>query len=83
MTPAGRKLLERFIEAEQANQLRRFVDGAGNEFFGIPLQGGNGGETKCAYKLAADGLATLKVGRRNWDCCFNITDAGRAALASN
>lgn len=79
LTDAGRKLRNLYLSEESAGRLRRFVDGAGNSFTGMPLFGGDGGQLACAKKMARDGLATLKYGKSNRHCCFNLTDAGRNA----
>ena len=80
MTPAGRKLLERYIAAERAGSLVRFYNARGEQYFGIALFGGSGGEKAAALKLARDGFANFKSGASNRHSCLSITDAGREAI---
>ena len=85
MTPAGHKLLQRFLDAEASGRLITVRDGNGNQWDVIELETGNGAQKACAARLAREGLAQMQWtrsqgfhrGRFLW-----ITDAGRIAMAA-
>lgn len=81
MTPAGKKLLERYVRCERLGMLQGLVNGAGEEMgCGMALRPGDGGELASAQKLARDGFARLVGGRRNASRYLIITASGRDAL---
>lgn len=77
MTPAGKKLLERYAVAERSGLL---LDGGW-----MTLRVGSGADKAAAAKLERDGLGEYRWGMswgRHNPRVFRPTDAGRSALAN-
>lgn len=86
LTEAGKKMLQRFLDAEAAGRLVKLCNShRGIEFGGIVLADGDGAAKATATKLKKDGFADFQWsrhqgahrGRYLW-----ITDAGRAAMTA-
>ena len=80
LTVTGKKMLQRYVDAEKNGRLKRFIDGAGNVFFGVSPYPGDGGETAAMNKLEREGFINVKHGISNRHCCMIITPEGRQAL---
>jgi hypothetical protein len=85
-TPAGMKLLCRFVEAERSGLvgpggLKVAVSGLGEELGrGVSLRHGEGAELAAARKLVRGGFAKLFGGGSNTNRILVATAAGRAAV---
>lgn len=86
-TPAGTKLLRRFVEAEQSGRkgpggLKVATSGLGEELgWGVTLGHGDGAELAAARKLVRDGHAVMFGGGSNAHRILIATDKGRASLS--
>lgn len=83
MTPAGRKMLERYAEAERTGQLDTDLTTNGGQVIDggfLRLSIGDGGDAACARKLAREGFVELREGSRGrrW---IRPTEQGLEALA--
>ena len=92
MTPAGKKLLRKFIEAERNTaenivgpRLSEFRTSGGRSFFALRLPAGDGGVKAAGEKLQKDGLAEFGWHTAPYSSGARfliITPKGREALAS-